>query len=163
MNFSAGNSTAMPVKTSSKAMTTIATSLKKTRHSRAVRSPASLRRKTKAAAASATNIAAASASDCKSLEVITCNANVVTLISSAGLRRSALKNHPRGEYEEDPAERDERERERDGRRAPERLRVAEERPALSLQAAPRRALPVQVVNDQPRAVVQPPQEEVERR
>lgn len=69
----------MLVKTSSSAMTTIATSLKKTRHSLAVKSPRSLRRKTKADAARPTNNTAASASDCKSLEVITCNANVVTL------------------------------------------------------------------------------------
>src|SRR5215207_3426560 len=156
MNFSAGNSTAMLVKTSSRAMTTIATSLKKTRHSRAVRSPRSLRRKTKANAASATTSAVASASDCKSLEVITCSSSVI-------VSTSTLEYHPRREHEEDPAERDERERERDGCRAPERLRVTGARLALSLQPTLRSALPVKVVNDQPRAVVEPPQKEVERR
>src|SRR5215213_2091856 len=156
MNFSAGNSTAMLVKTSSKAMTTIATSLKKTRHSRAFRSPRSLRRKTKADAARLKNSAAASASDCKSLEVITCSSGVIGSTST-------LKNHPRGQHEENPAERDERERERDGRRAAQKLGVTEAGPALSLQPPLRRALPVQVVDDQPRAVVEPPQEEVERR
>src|SRR4051794_34415368 len=108
----------MLVKTSSSAMTTIATSLKKTRHSLAVSSPRSLRRKTSANVTSPTNSAAASASDCKSLEVITCSSNVIALTS-------ALEQHPRRQYEEDPPERYERERERDGRRAAQRFGVAE--------------------------------------
>src|SRR5919107_104594 len=146
MNFSAGNSTAMLVKTSSSAMTTIATSLKKTRHSLAVRSPRSLRRKTSAAAAAQTNSPAASASDCKSLEVITCSSNAIALTSTP-------EEHPGREDEEDPAERDEAERERDRGGAAERPGVREGRLALPLQTPPRRALPVEVVDDHPGAVV----------
>src|ERR1044071_1097373 len=156
MNFSAGNSTAMLVKTSSRAITTIATSLKKTTHSDLVRSPLSLLRKTRAAAARHTKSTPASASDCMSLAVMTCRSSVIADLLTP-------ENHPPREHEEDPPEEDKRECERARRGAREGLRVTRARRALSLIPPPRRGLSVEVVRDDARAVVEPPEQEVQSR